>query len=157
VWQCPGAFWRGIARLPICLRLFRAEQVGGVGPVGPQGGQDLQQAGLGPAAADADQQQMDQGGRAEQRQRHPEQQREADRLTKVDQLGRPRTGRGRRAAGRRGPGRRVIRRARNVPTLEMPGSGYLGGQPSTASEPGLPNTHLAGQRGWISPIGPKPS
>jgi hypothetical protein len=80
-----------------------------------------------------------------------------DRLTEVDQLGRPRTGRGRRAAGRRGPGRRVIRRARNVPTLEMPGSGYLGGQPSTASEPGLPNTHLAGQRGWISPIGPKPS
>jgi hypothetical protein len=84
---------------------------------------------------------MDQGGRAEQRQRHPEQQREADRLTEVDQLGRPRTGRGRRAAGRRGPGRRVIRRARNVPTLEMPGSGYLGGQPGTPSEPGLPNTH----------------
>ena len=39
MWQFPGAFWRGIARLPICLRLFRAEQVGGVGPGGPQDGQ----------------------------------------------------------------------------------------------------------------------
>ena len=29
MWKFPGAFWRGIARLPICLRLFRAEQVDG--------------------------------------------------------------------------------------------------------------------------------